>query len=115
MMSDQCKHCVVKGDLKACEETECYQHENWYALQLKTEIDRLKVESETLENECKRLWSLLDDISTAGDMYKPEINGYFKYVNKASENRNGLFESDGHVIDYACNLRKQSKNNQKPT
>ena len=51
-----------------------------------------------LEKECKRLWAILDDISTAGDMFKPEINGYFKYINKMCSERDGLFTSDGYSI-----------------
>lgn len=48
--------------------------------------------------ELKRLWSLLDDISTAGDMYKPEQNSYFKYVTRKCESRDGIISSDGHVL-----------------
>jgi len=45
------------------------------------------------------LWSLLDDISTAGDTYKPEINGYFKYVNKKCEERSLVANSlDGQTL-----------------
>jgi len=39
------------------------------------------------DDQIAYLWKLLDDISTAGDMYKPEINGYFKYVNQKCEDR----------------------------
>ncbi len=48
--------------------------------------------------ECHRLWKLLDDIDTAGDMFKPEINGYFHYVNDKATKRKGLFYSDGYNI-----------------
>ena len=50
------------------------------------------------KSESKRLWALLDDISTAGDMFKPEIDGYFKYVNNKTEERDGLLYSDGYEI-----------------
>jgi len=42
---------------------------------------------------------LLDDISTAGDMFKPEINEYFTYVNDKCEKRAVVAESfDGQNI-----------------
>ena len=44
------------------------------------------------------LWKLLDDIDTAGDMYKPAINGYFKYVCKKAEKRFKLIGSDGYNL-----------------
>jgi len=45
------------------------------------------------------LWKLLDDISTAGDMHKPEINGYFKSVNKYCEERSEVANSfDGQTL-----------------
>jgi hypothetical protein len=40
-MSDQCMHCMVRGDFEACQKTECYQHENWYAEQLQQKLDYL--------------------------------------------------------------------------
>jgi len=46
------------------------------------------------------LWKLLDDISTAGDMFKPENNGYFKYVNRKCEERSLVANSeDGQTLD----------------
>ena len=45
------------------------------------------------------LWGLLDNISTAGDMFKPEINEYFKYVNKQCEERGKVANSlDGYSL-----------------
>ena len=31
-MSDQCRHCTLRGDLPACKAVECFQHESWYSL-----------------------------------------------------------------------------------
>lgn len=39
---DQRKNCTMRGNLKACLETPCYQHENWMALQLKAENEKLR-------------------------------------------------------------------------
>lgn len=33
-MSDQCKHCTVRGDIEKCKATECFLHESWFAQQL---------------------------------------------------------------------------------
>ena len=46
-----------------------------------------------LEAQRKYLWGLLDDVSTAGDMFKPKIDGYFKYVNNKSDARNNVLVS----------------------
>jgi hypothetical protein len=32
-MTDQCKHCTVRGDIKNCLQTQCFHHENWIAEQ----------------------------------------------------------------------------------
>ena len=50
------------------------------------------------DEQIKFLWSLLDDISTAGDMFKPEINEYFKYVNSICEKRGEVATSDGYTL-----------------
>lgn len=53
------------------------------------------------------LWDLLDDISTAGDMFKPEHTAYFKYVNKKCEERSVVAESlDGYELTIKPVLSK---------
>ena len=47
-MTDQCKHCTLRGDIKMCKATECFHHENWYAVQQKSEIDQLKQQRDEL-------------------------------------------------------------------
>ncbi len=61
-------------------------------------IDTLEDEAATYKTEAERLWSLLDDISTAGDMFKPEITKYFKYVNKVCDEAHKEIISDGHDL-----------------
>ena len=34
------------------------------------------------QERIEKLLDLLDDIDTAGDMFKPEINDYFKYIQR---------------------------------
>lgn len=79
-------------------------------LNAKVEIDKITMDNflgqlsdkdakiERLTKELKRLWCLLDDISTAGDAFKPEINPYFKYVNRKAEDRHGIITSDGYKL-----------------
>jgi len=47
-MTDQCKHCTLRGDIKKCKATECFNHENWYAVQQQSEIDQLKQQRDEL-------------------------------------------------------------------
>lgn len=53
----------------------------------------------------EKLWSLLDDIDTASDMFKPcESNGinsfgnFYKYAMKKAMERHNLMKSDGYDI-----------------
>lgn len=41
-MADQCKHCSLRGDLKACLATECSKHEDWYAVEQQKRINKLE-------------------------------------------------------------------------
>ena len=63
-------------------------------------IDRLTKENEQVKSDLLTLWGLLDDISTAGDMFKPEISPYFKYVNITCEQRSTVATSDGYEVFY---------------
>lgn len=46
----------------------------------------------------EKLWELLDDISTASDVYKPEQNGFYEHVMKKADERNKYFDSDGYKL-----------------
>ena len=41
-MIDQCKHCVVRGNIAECLSTKCSQHESWMSRELRAEIVVLK-------------------------------------------------------------------------
>ncbi len=41
-MTDQCRPCELKGDIKKCLAAECFHHENWYAKQQQERIDELQ-------------------------------------------------------------------------
>jgi hypothetical protein len=40
-MTDQCKNCDLHGKINECLSTECFQHENWYAIKQQNYIDRM--------------------------------------------------------------------------
>jgi len=67
----------------------------------KSGFENIKEKSATLEEwkeKAEALWQLLDDIDTYSDMYKPEINGYFKAVNKKASERHKILYSDGYRL-----------------
>jgi len=39
---DQCKHCIVRGDIAACEQTDCDKHEYWHAQHLRNRVARME-------------------------------------------------------------------------
>lgn len=104
-MTDQCKHCTYKGDIKACKAAECFQHENWYAKQLQTENEALKSElsnvvaglfSEVEINKIKanaiREAAIMpkwggqpDDIPSDFDGYCQAIHGMHEYANNLTK------------------------------
>lgn len=53
-MSDQCRNCVVQGDLAKCLAMNCYQHENWIFVQLKADLDAKNARIKELESENKK-------------------------------------------------------------
>ena len=67
----------------------------------KSGFENVKEKPATLEEwkeKAETLWQLLDDIDTYGDMYKPEINRYFKAVNKKASERHKILYSDGYKL-----------------
>jgi hypothetical protein len=54
-MSDQCKHCRCRGDMTKCKETECHQHESWYAREIVLENRKLNAEVEQLRELFKAI------------------------------------------------------------
>ncbi len=67
----------------------------------KSKPEELIEKSATLEEwkyKAERLWALLDDIDTYGDMFKPEQTPYFKAVDEKSRERHKILQSDGYKI-----------------
>jgi hypothetical protein len=49
-VTDQCKHCAIRGDIKECRSETCHQHENWYATHQQKENDQLKAQVERMRD-----------------------------------------------------------------
>lgn len=71
---------------------------NYNASESRIKLVEKEATLEEWKAKAEALWQLLDDIDTAGDMFKPEINPYFKYVNKKAAERFKQMESDGYRI-----------------
>ena len=46
----------------------------------------------------KKLWDLLDDIDTAFDGFRPEMQAFENYVQRKVEERHRILVSDGHNL-----------------
>jgi hypothetical protein len=46
------------------------------------------------------LMGIIDDIDTAGDMFKPEIDNYFRFIQSKIELASKLIVSDGYKLYY---------------
>lgn len=52
-MSDQCRHCTMRGDIEGCEEAECGYHGNWYAVEKNKQLDQIREENAALKEKLK--------------------------------------------------------------
>jgi len=59
-VSDQCKHCTVRGDLKECESQPCTTHESWYVKQLTERAERA-------ESKIEKAINYVDEYLVHGD------------------------------------------------
>jgi len=59
-MSDQCKHCTVRGDLQTCSNTVCGHHDSWCNQALMSLIAKLEGE---LSDTCKYMESIGEENS----------------------------------------------------
>jgi len=61
-------------------------------------------DAEQLRNIAEKLWQLLDDIDTAGDIFKPTEDrpksamNFFRYSLRKCEERGKELESDGYTL-----------------
>lgn len=61
-------------------------------------IDDKDVTNEDWRSIAHILWELLDDIDTASDMFKPEMNTFYKYTMKKVGLRFNQIGSDGYEL-----------------
>jgi len=57
---------------------------------LRSQVEKMKKESEIYKTEAERLFGLLDDIDTAEDIFQPKITPHFDYVHKKHRERFGI-------------------------
>ena len=76
-MSDQCKHCTVRGNIEKCLETNCSQHESWMVLhiaaQLTTATAKISEQSVRIE-ELERDKARLDWLELTVEFYETNNN-----------------------------------------
>lgn len=53
---------------------------------------------EEWREKAEKLWAMLDDIDTYGDVFKPKASAYFAAVNNKAAERHDILKSDGYKI-----------------
>jgi predicted RNase H-like nuclease (RuvC/YqgF family) len=87
-MTDQCKHCSLRGDLKTCKETECSHHENWYAIKQQELINKLEAKATESDAQIAKLQAELAEakkdaerlntlMAMSGEMYAESVKHQF--------------------------------------
>ena len=61
-MSDQCKNCVVRGDVEKCMLTICNQHESWVATVRMKRIEELENIQRIAQKDYDRLVFCIEDL-----------------------------------------------------
>lgn len=56
--------------------------------------------AETVSAQRLWLWSLLDEIDTASDIFKDDYEGLAKYVYRKAQERHKIAHSDGHSLVF---------------
>jgi len=59
-MSDQCKHCQLRGDINKCLAADCSKHEDWFAVQILTENANLKASNKVLVDALEEIIRMSD-------------------------------------------------------
>jgi hypothetical protein len=79
-MNDICERCTVRGDLQACVNTPCAEHDSWYAREVLGWLREL-VDATEWRDECDNMAGYLKDKfyywtarNRACERYKKKIN-----------------------------------------
>ena len=68
-MTDECKHCKLRGDINGCLVTDCSKHKDWYAVEQQNRIERLEAAIRTYrENGITKNQFELFDLLEVGDL-----------------------------------------------
>lgn len=89
-MTDQCINCTIRGNLKQCLATDCFQHENWMAIELRAENERLR---SALQRISLSTYGDLSAQVIAGDTLAGLVPGKNKPSEK-QDHAHGLFDDD---------------------
>jgi hypothetical protein len=118
-MSDQCKHCSVIFNEKACDSTQCSIHNSTYARRLKATIERLQAKIERLRAIVDKLPITADGVSLVPivDACYAVINGNVEkcYVTHHEDNRGWIarpvrWDMDRNIeIDYCYSTREAAE------
>ena len=68
---DQCKHCVVRGQMEVCEKTPCTIHEAWYVELLKTRLAEAEAQRKLLTNLVDAAVLAIGEHNAPSDCYTP--------------------------------------------
>lgn len=72
-MSDQCRHCTLKGDWKSCKSEDCGHHDNWGWKQLEKENQTLRAQVDDLQYANHRQQILIDVMNKTDKRFIAEI------------------------------------------
>ena len=80
-MTDQCKHCTLRGDITACKATPCYKHEDWYAVEQQKQLDQLTAINQELVEALERILSWDEvDVETRINIGSNGVQDYYRSV-----------------------------------
>jgi hypothetical protein len=95
MVNEHCT-CAYLDDSSYILNKECPTHS---VVMHRDDYDKLKGDVDRLTKKAHALWQILDDIDTAGDMYKGDYDALSRYALDKSEERSKYFVSlDGYTL-----------------
>jgi len=108
-MSDQCKNCTSKGDIKKCLDTECSKHEDWIFLFLGNETAKQHKLNAALVQMVKLLDTNNEDKKMLIEMLKEANNKFNILFNEVDCRIEHGAESGGHLEYVRSKLNEIKK------
>lgn len=85
---DQCRHCIVRGDIAACEQTDCDKHEYWYTQSLRARVARLEEAlPDPYKLEILARWFDMKYPSDANPEVQTDLREWAKKIRRALEEK----------------------------